>query len=145
MTEWNQCTIFNGTFTTHIDITPPAGFDFFSPLIWQVNITESATTIGWYFDVHNPTTNEYFYKGAHFFYLGHVNNNGRDTTHFISWEKIFGTPVAENPAVFADGLTQTVLKPDIDGAMCLQHVFLTTGQLVPEQVQTICNPNLPVQ
>jgi hypothetical protein len=137
--SFEECTRFQATFTTRINVTIPAGFAFSAPTIWVVNSTSDATTVGWVFDVANPSTKEVLYWGSHFFTMQRISVNGIEATHYTSWEKIFGDFVLKHTDAFENGLMQTVNLPDMVGASCLEKVWLTERQLEPSTVQSMCN------
>jgi len=105
-----------------------------------VNSTATETTVGWAFYVRDAVTNVDLEWGAHFFYFGARTINGlTDVTHFISWEKIYGSFVRANARAFQFGLANTVLKPDWNGVNCLESVYMQTNDLLPSTVNATCS------
>ncbi len=135
------CTKFTAKFTTKINVTVPSGFTFKPPLVLTVNRTADVALFGWDFGVSDDSGNNFYY-GAHWIGAFRVVVNRQPVVKYVSWEKITSgagnTFVGENRAAFEYGMSKTVLQPDLDGAMCLERVYATTGNLVPADVQRMC-------
>jgi hypothetical protein len=135
------CTKFTAQFTTKINVTVPSGFTFKPPLVLTVNRTSDVALFGWDFGVSDDSGNNFYY-GAHWIGAFRVVVNDQPVVKFVSWEKITSGPgntfVADNKAAFEFGMSKTVLQPDLVGAMCLERVYSTTGNLAPADVQRMC-------
>ncbi len=135
------CTKFTATFTTKINVTVPSGFSFKPPLVLTMNHTSDVALFGWQFGVSDDAGND-FYFGAHWIGAFRVKVNGAPVVKFITWEKISSFPnstfVADNKSAFEFGMSKTVLQPDLVGALCLERVYASTGNLKPSDVAAMC-------
>jgi len=136
--KFETCKKFDGRFNTIINAAIPEGFAFSPPTIVHVHQGTTESSVGWMFEVSNPSIGKILYTGAHFFHIAKIYNNGLEAVKFTSWQKAFGAFVKENSAEFELGMGQTVLMPDILSASCLEKTYLTTRGLNTSDVIANC-------
>jgi len=119
------------------NVSFPNGTTLPPPSIRLVNTTKSGSEFGWIYKFVTPKgiTSEF---GRHNYGVYPLNDK---QTCFVTWEKVAG-PTSDNNPLAAEEFDKTFLCANaaaLDGARCLEYVFMTTGDIVSNSVSMNCH------